>query len=326
MKQLNILAAAVMLAVPVMADTFGSGDNQFTIDFVTISGDASSANGTNISPVEPGESWYRAFTDTGYEYRIGTLEITADQWNKFVSEHGKPNGNPSSAYDADPYWTGDNIPTNNASWYEAAQFVNWLNTFHGHQPAYKFTGTQGTSNYTLGVWDASDAWGGTNLFRHKDSFYFLPTEDEWVKAAYWNGTSLQTWATKPSDTLHQGNGISGTGWNYYDDEYATDPYGLWDVGSGSQELNGTFDMMGNVVEWMENSFFESDNYASDSIHGVRGGSWFSVDGALRSDYRNYHHPDPGFENIDIGFRVASIPEPCTLLLLGVGGVLIRRKC
>jgi hypothetical protein len=30
------------------------------------------------------------------------------------------------------------------------------------------------------------------------------------------------------------------------DNYTTYPTGLWNVGSGSQELNGTFDMMGNV--------------------------------------------------------------------------------
>ena len=44
--------------------------------------------------------------------------------------------------------------------------------------------------------------------------YYLPTEDEWVKAAYWNGTASQTYATKAGQSLTQGNGTSGTGWNY----------------------------------------------------------------------------------------------------------------
>jgi formylglycine-generating enzyme required for sulfatase activity len=85
------------------------------------------------------------------------------------------------------------------SWYEAAQFVNWLNTSTGHQAAYKFTGTQGQSDYALDTWSPAEAYGGTNLYRHKDAMYYMPTEDEWVKAAYWNGSSLQTWAT-PDDT------------------------------------------------------------------------------------------------------------------------------
>ena len=149
------------------------------------------------------------------------------------------------------YGTGANVPTNNVSWYEAAQFVNWLNTSTGHQAAYKFTGTQGTSNYTFATWSPAEAAGGTNLYRNKDAFYYLPTEDEWVKAAYWNGTTLQTYATKAGESLTQGNGTSGTGWNYYDNGYATSPHGPWNVGSGSEELNGTYDMMGNVWEWME---------------------------------------------------------------------------
>ncbi len=75
----------------------------------------------------------------------------------------------------------------------------------------------------------------------------LPTEDEWFKAAYWNGSEIQEYATKPGDTLHEGDGTSGTGWNYNN----TDPVGPWNVGSGSEELNGTYDMMGNNWEWIE---------------------------------------------------------------------------
>ena len=171
-----------------MADTFGTGGNQFTLDFVPISGATNPTSGYGI---------------VNYDYRMGTYEITNDQWNKFTASLGVPvTGNPSTAYDASFYdWgTGTtNVPANNVSWYEAAQFVNWLNTSTGHQAAYKFTGTQGTSNYTFAAWSAAEAAGGTNLYRHKNAYYFLPTEDEWVKAAYWNGTSLQTYATKAGE-------------------------------------------------------------------------------------------------------------------------------
>ena len=105
-------------------------------------------------------------------------------------------GSPANAYDEAPTWTGTNVPTNEVSWYEAAQFVNWLNTSTGHLPAYRFTGTQGQGDYALDTWSPAEAAGGTNLYRHKDAFYYLPTENEWVKAGYWNGTSLQTYATK----------------------------------------------------------------------------------------------------------------------------------
>lgn len=328
-----ILVAGMLLACVcgALADNFGTGGNQFTIDFVPISGDASSANGTNISTYPPGHTLYKTFTDPGNDYRMGTFEITNNQWDKFQAELGVPvTGDPSSAYNESPTYTGTNVPLNEVSWYEAAQFVNWLNTSTGHQAAYKFTGTQGHDEndpdpYTLDTWDAAEADNGTNLYRHKDAFYYMPTEDEWVKAGYWNGTSIQTYATKPGETLHQGDGVSGTGWNYWDDGYVTDPSGPWNVGSGSEELNGTFDMMGNLWELME-SPHNHPAYGTGSNRGLRGGAYDSDYGSsLKSSVRSHLYPD--YEFADTGFRVASeVPEPTTFSLLALGGLaLVRRR-
>ncbi len=321
LKGIGSLLAVVAVcacAVTASADTFGTGANQFTIDFVPIAGDAGDLG-----------SWPAGsnYTFTGVDrsaYRMGTFEITNDQWTKFTNSLGVPvTGDPSYAYNNDPYWTGTNVPTNNVSWYEAAQFVNWLNTSKGYQAAYKFTGTQGQGDYALDTWSPAEAYGGTNLYRHKDAMYYMPTEDEWVKAAYWNGTSLQTYATKPGDTLHQGDGVSGTGWNYYDNGYATDPYGPWDVGSGSEELNGTYDMMGNVWEWMESPYY-SGGYGTGSDRGLRGGSFVDFVGNLASSYRNSNNPNT--EIHAFGFRVASeVPEPSTLGLLSLGGLALLRR-
>ena len=245
---------------------------------------------------------------------MGKFEITNDHWSKFTNSLDvSVAGTPTNAYDANPYWTGTNVPTTNVSWYEAAQFVNWLNINTGHQPAYKFIGTQGTDDYILRTWDAAEAWGGTNLYRHKDAYYFLPTEDEWVKAAYWNGTNLQTYATVGDVTPAK------DGWNY---DYATDPQGPWSVGSGSEELNGTFDMMGNVYEWMESPY--STNYSYNSDRGIRSCSYYNLESNLRSSFRGGGVP-PSHEDRNFGFRVASVPEPATLLLLGMGGLLMKKR-
>ncbi len=145
-----------------------------------------------------------------------------------------------------------------------------------------------------------------------------------MKAAYWNGASLQTYATKPGDTLRQGDGTSGTGWNYYTNAYATDPIGPWNVGSGSEELNGTFDMMGNVWEWMESPYF-SGNYGTGSYRGLRGGSFTNYGNTLASSGRMNNSPDN--EGFNVGFRVASeVPEPSSVVLLSLGGLaLIKRR-
>jgi len=280
------LAAILLAAGPGLAgDVFGTDGNQFTIDFVTISGATNPPSGYGI---------------VNNDYRMGVLEITNDQWDKFRAELSPVavTGDPLTAYNEDPYWTGTNVPTNDVSWYEAAQFVNWLNTSTDHHVAYKFTGTQGQTDYTLATWDAGEADNGTNLYRHKDALYYLPTEDEWVKAGYWNGTNLQTYATKAGDTLHQGDGVSGTGWNYYHSGYATDPGGPWDVGSGSEELNGTFDMMGNIWELMESPYSDT-SYGTGSHRGLRGGSFDDPDGSpLASSLRYGVNPD--YENGNFG--------------------------
>jgi formylglycine-generating enzyme required for sulfatase activity len=291
---------ALGLSPVVMADGFGSGANQFEIDFVTISGD------TNPTSV------YGIVTN---DYRMGVYEITNDQWSKFQAELSVPvTGDPLIAYDEESYWTRTDAPASEVSWYEAAQFVNWLNTSTGHQAAYRFTGTQGTGDYTFDIWSPAEADNGTNLYRHKDAFYFLPTEDEWVKAAYWNGSDLQTWATV-GDVVPVASADS----NYVGSQ-------AWDVGTGSEELNGTFDMMGNVYEWMESPYYSS-HYGAGSPRGVRGGSCSTIipTNALISSRRNLWNPDD--EYYDFGFRVASdVPEPATMSLLTLGGiVLLRRK-
>jgi formylglycine-generating enzyme required for sulfatase activity len=316
MKRTFLVSIAVLsfAASVASADTFGTGDNQFTIDFVSISGDTNPTSG-----IPAGYNF--TFTGVANDYRMGTYEITNDQWFKFGNSLGaRVTGSPSYSYDQIRYWTGSSVPTNNVSWHEAAQFVNFLNTSKGYQAAYKFVGTQGTSGYTFGVWSASDAgYNAANPYRNSNAFYFLPTEDEWVKAAYWNGTSLQAYATKAGESLYRGNGSNG-GWNYY----GSGPNNPWAVGSGSQELNGTYDMMGNVWEWMESPYSPGQN-KSFSDRSIRGGSYEFNGSSLASSYPYYHNP-PGFEYEGVGFRVASIvPEPCSLALLFLGGLVLRGK-
>jgi hypothetical protein len=144
-ETVGFLVVALLVAGGAMADNFGTGANQFTIDFVTISGATNRTSGYGI---------------VNNNYRMGVYEITNDQWNKFQASLGvSVTGSPSSACDESPHFTGTNVPTNMVSWYEAAQFVNWLNTSTGHHAAYNFIGTQGTGDYTLATWSSAEAGG-----------------------------------------------------------------------------------------------------------------------------------------------------------------------
>ncbi len=80
---------------------------------------------------------------------------------------------------------------------------------------------------------------------------------------------------------------------------------------------------GNVSEW-EESPFELGNNRTESARGYRGGFWFNVLGSLSSSSRSKGEPTNEFGVL--GFRVASIPEPSTLLLGALGGLgLLRRR-
>ena len=85
--------------------------------------------------------------------------------------------------------------------------------------------------------------------------------------------------------------------------YYTTPVGYF---SQSESPYGTFDQGGNVWEWNEDSL-------ESSMHRRRGGAYNADLYGLESTYRNYS--DSAFENGAIGFRIASVPEPGSLMMI-----------
>ena len=109
-----------------ITETFGSGANQFSIDFVQI------GNPGNVADVtgRPNPAGSVAYT-----YNMGKYEINRDLVDK-AKLSGLFGVQMFVFADADRN-TGKK-PAAGVSWYEAARFVNFLNTISGNTAAYKF--------------------------------------------------------------------------------------------------------------------------------------------------------------------------------------------
>jgi len=281
------------------ADTFGTGGNEFTIDFVSIGNAGNAADTTSYGAVP-------------YQYRVGTYEITQNAITKATAS-GMSNVTAGA-------WSG-NQPAANISWYEAAAFVNWLNTSTGKQAAYNLTFS---GSWSMTLWSSEQAWtaGGTNLYRNKDAFYFLPSENEWYKAAYYNpgGTNYFLYPTASSSVPTAVASGTNAGTAVYNN-VASEPSIVDSAGGLSQY--GTMGQGGNVWEWNESAFDGTNNSSSEN-RAIRGGSWEDAGGDLRSSARSLDGPTVEFSGF--GFRVASVPEPSTaVLVLMAGGAWLLRK-
>jgi formylglycine-generating enzyme required for sulfatase activity len=82
------------------------------------------------------------------------------------------------------------------------------------------------------------------------------------------------------------------------------------VGTFSPEINGTFDMGGNISEWTSSLYHPypydaADGRENQQVSGdrvFRGGSWAQSQGKARSTYRQ--PAAPTYIDREIGFRCA----------------------
>ncbi len=313
-----ILSSTTSLA---HADTFGSGLNSFEIEFVPIGnpGNADDPSGqpTRRVVIGPGNRGGPRTELLGpgavdYHYRIGKYEISEQMIDK---------ANALGGLGITKDTRGPDKPATNIDWFEAARFVNWLNISSGHTPAYKF---DLGGNFQL--WEQGDAgYNPDNLFRNRLARYVLPSADEWYKAAYYDPVAdvyydYPTGSNAPPTAV-----ASGTGPNtaVYRQDISAGPADIFNAGGVSPY--GTMAQGGNVDEWEETDvdLINDDSFA---LRGRRGGNWDTLSASTFSSSSRFTW-QPTNAVIVTGFRVASIPEPNTVMLFGLAGTwgIIRRS-
>jgi len=278
----------------------GTAAHAVSMEWVTV-GDPGNAADTEI--MNDGTTGYGS---VDYIYMIGKYEVTNQQYCEFLnavastdtyglynpemasSVHGgiERSGSPGS-YTYSVKTGYENKPVSYVSFYDALRFANWM---HNDQP----TGDQDASTTEDGAYDMD---GDLTTYK-PGAQVWLPTEDQWHKAAYYRGGSTNAgywnYATKtyivPTAESPPGTNMTNGSVNY-DNAVGT----ITDVGAyyakPSDSAYGTFDQSGNLSEWNE-AIISSDRV-------VRGGAF---DSNIKANYRN--RADPFEEDYDIGFRIA----------------------
>lgn len=274
-------------------------------------------------------------------FQIMKFEFTNQQYTDFLNSVD-PNGtNPNSVYNTNQgsnarggisfnsgnasgskYAVRPNMgdkPVNYVSWFDAARVSNWL-----------MNGATGTSSTETGAYTLNNVTSGNAPAVDSSAAFFIPTEDQWYKAAYYKGgnTNAGYWSyatqsnTDPTAVTAGSTGIGSSGstgnfanynnaasWNSQTGNVTT-------VGTnGGASAYGAFDMSGNVTEWNDLTG------AADSSRGHRGGAWNQfVVSNLSSPGRSTDTPSN--ELFNRGFRLASpvaVPEPSTWVM-GLAGI------
>jgi len=326
-KSNPVVAVACLMAA--MLCFASRSAHAITIDMVTV-GNAGNANDSTgygavatsyqIGKYDVTIGQYTSFlnavaaTDTYslYEARMGTDLVSAG-----ISRTGSSGSYTYSVMTNSG--NSSNRPITHVSWFDAARLSNWMVNGQG-------SGSTETGAYTL----VGGQTSGTAPAANAGAAFFIPTENQWYKAAYYSPTlnsgngGYYAYATQSNTAPGNVIGSSANQANYNTGVYSVTQSGphnpslnyLTDVGafSGSGSFYGTFDQNGNVYQWNDL------NNVPGSSRGLRGGSWNSNASNLSSS----GHPTIASSYLDngVGFRLASsviVPEPSTWVI-GLAGI------
>jgi formylglycine-generating enzyme required for sulfatase activity len=333
---LGVLAGVLTLANgATQADVFHMPAGQTSQEFVAV------GNAGNAADPSTG---YGAVPTT---YQMGKFDVTIGQYCQFLNAvaktdpHGLYNPHMGPAYTS--YYTqmitqsgssgsytysvtgtnpqAANCPIYDVQWADAVRYCNWL---QNNQP----TGAEGPGTTETGAYTLNSDL--SKVTRTAGATYFIPSENEWYKAAYYNASNASYWLYPTQSNTVPSNVLSATGTNnanfstkpgLTDDTNALTPVGAF---AGSPGPYGTYDMGGDLQQWTE-----AKVSGGTTTRILRGGDCFDNSSYLASNYRTSR--SNVYIGDDQGFRVASaaVPEPGSIVLLLAGalaiGILRRRR-
>jgi sulfatase modifying factor 1 len=193
----------------------------------------------------------RRWTEHVDTFTIGAHPVTQAEYARVTGER------PSTA-------SGERMPVEGVSWWDAVRFCNARSVEDGLAPAYRLGMNEGIA------WDAA-ADG-----------YRLPTEAEWEHACR-AGTTGPRYGDLDDIAWYRGNS-------------AEHPH---EVGGKRPNAWGLYDTLGNVWEWCWD-FADPERYGTYRV--LRGGGWFDQHWSCRASVRRGSYP--GLRLDDVGFRVA----------------------
>lgn len=298
------------------------------IEFVTIGLPGNAADPTDG---DAGLAGTQNFGSVPYEFRMAKFETTLAQYTAFLNAVAATDTytlyNDNLASDANvagiarsgapgsyTYATFGNSarPVSYVNWFDAARFCNWL---HNGRP----TGTQNNGTTESGAYPLYGATSGVSIQRGPGARYWLPSDDEWHKAAYHqppgaggDGDGYWAYPTRsnslpgnqpgPSPLVNQANFRLGSNLfsltqnaTYDNQQNYLAPGGTYEE---SASYFGVYDLGGNLAEW-------TDGLPSLGNRATRGGDWVSYGAQMQSNSRNA--TPPTIADSALGFRVATTP-------------------
>ena len=165
------------------------------------------------------------------------------------------------------------------------------------------SGDTETGAYTIAGYRGTD---GRRLRRNPGARFFVPTEDEWCKAAYFDpdkpgGPGHWRYPTRSDDPPGR-DPASTSAANHHaggllDPVRFTTPVGFFARAAGPW---GTFDQAGNVFEW-------TDGLTPPFLRTLRGGAFDSDDAGINRAVANAALSSVS-DVPDVGIRIAAVPE------------------